>query len=57
MSIKNIQALYKIISQELALSSLDNSMSTPRKKSTKDNLAKLAENAIMSQKNHMYFSF
>lgn len=52
MSLKNIQSLYKIISQELPLTNLDNSnCGTPSKRNTKEGLAKLAENAIISQKN------
>ncbi len=55
MSLKNIQALYKIMSQELALNCINNSMNlTPSKRNTKDNLAKSAEQAIVSQKNPMY---
>lgn len=51
MSLKNIQSLYKIMSQELPLSSLNNSNAgTPSKRSTKDGMAKTAENAIVTQK-------
>jgi hypothetical protein len=55
MSLKNIQSLYKIMSQELPLSSLNNSNAgTPSKRSTKDGMAKSAENAIVTQKQPMY---
>lgn len=52
MSLKNIQSLYKIISQELPLGSLNNSnLGTPSKRNTKEGLSKSAENVIVSQKN------
>jgi len=52
MSLKNVQGLYKIISQELALTSLDQTL-TPSKRNTKDGLAKSADYVITSHKSHM----
>ena len=50
MSLKNIQSLYKIMCQELALSSLDNSSVSTPKRNTKEGLSRSAENAILSSK-------
>lgn len=52
MSLKNIQCLYKIIVQELALTGIDQT-NTPSKRNTKDGLAKSAEFLITSNKNHL----
>jgi hypothetical protein len=56
MSVKNIQTLYKIMTQEMNASDLNGSMSlTPSKRSAnKENLAKSVESQIMSLKNHLY---
>lgn len=54
MSLKNVQGLYKIIAQELALTSIDQStILTPSKRSTKDGLSRSAEQVIVSHKSHM----
>lgn len=54
MLLKNVQGLYKIIAQELALTSIDQSMTlTPSKRSTKDGLARSAEQVIVSHKTPM----
>ncbi len=51
MSIKSMQNLYKILSQELSNNLNDSTnSSTPSKRNTKDNLAKLVETGIMSLK-------
>ena len=53
MSVKNIQSLYKMMSQELTGSNLDQSTLTPSKRNTKENLAKSVETLITTLKNHV----
>ena len=52
MSVKNIQSLYKIMTQELA--NLDQSSLTPSKRNNKENMAKTVDALITTSKNHMY---
>ena len=53
MSIKNIQFLYKRVSEELSNNNLNESLSlTPSKRATKDGLAKNVETLITTLKTH-----
>ncbi len=50
MSIKSMQNLYKMMSQELMSNLNDSTNLTPSKRTTKDSLAKSVESSIMSLK-------
>jgi len=53
MSVKNIQSLYKIMTQELSSNNLDQSTLTPSKRNNKENMAKTVDTLITTSKNHM----
>ena len=53
MSVKNIQSLYKIMTQELGSCNLDQSSLTPSKRNNKENMAKTVDALITSYKHHM----
>lgn len=52
MSIKNIQFLYKRVSEELSGNNLNESTSLTPRRATKDGLAKNVETLITSLKTH-----
>lgn len=53
MSLKNMQSLYKIMTQELGSSVKSDLPLTPSKRSTKESLSKSVEAMLMSLKHHM----